>query len=137
MMKPCLQIAEVFVFLILQYALGYIAGFHIDAACSSSRWCSARAATFLSAQCREGLLQVTRTLRQPHNVTKVFNLSFTITRPMALSSQKACPILVLHGGPSVPSDYLLPLVNVVPYRSIIFYDQLGCGKSDDPDDINV
>jgi proline iminopeptidase len=56
---------------------------------------------------------------------------------MTLSSQKACPILVLHGGPSVPSNYLLPLVNVVPYRSIVLYDQLGCGKSDEPDDIDA
>jgi pimeloyl-ACP methyl ester carboxylesterase len=90
---------------------------------------------FLSAKYRDGSLQVTRTLQQPDNhvTTAVFNLAYTIHRPMTLSSQKACPILVLHGGPSVPSDFLFPLVNVVPYRSIVFYDQLGCGKSDEPD----
>jgi proline iminopeptidase len=32
----------------------------------------------------------------------------------------------------VPSNYLLPLVRIVPYRSILFYDQLGCGTSDEP-----
>lgn len=51
---------------------------------------------------------------------------------MSLSSRKAAPIVVLHGGPSVPSDYLYPLVQAVPYRSILFYDQLGCGMSDEP-----
>ena len=48
---------------------------------------------------------------------------------MNLSSQKAAPILVLHGGPGVPSDYLYNLAEVVPYRSIVYYDQLGCGRS--------
>ncbi len=61
-----------------------------------------------------------------------FNLSYTLVRPMSLSSQKAAPIVVLHGGPSLPSDYCFPLANHVPYRSILFYDQLGCGKSDEP-----
>jgi proline iminopeptidase len=45
---------------------------------------------------------------------------------------KAAPIVVLHGGPSLPSDYLYPLADVIPYRSIVYYDQLGCGRSDEP-----
>ena len=40
------------------------------------------------------------------------------------------PILVLHGGPGVPSYYLKPLAALGNDRPIIFYDQLGCGKSD-------
>ncbi|EJK60276.1 hypothetical protein THAOC_19400, partial [Thalassiosira oceanica] len=56
---------------------------------------------------------------------------------MNLSSAQAAPIVALHGGPSVPSDYLYPLGDVVPYRSIVFYDQLGCGKSDKPDDASL
>lgn len=40
------------------------------------------------------------------------------------------PILVLHGGPGVPSYYLKPLDALAKDRSVIFYDQLGCGKSD-------
>mmetsp|Transcript_29296 Transcript_29296/g.33687 ORF Transcript_29296/g.33687 Transcript_29296/m.33687 type:complete len:305 (-) Transcript_29296:30-944(-) len=48
---------------------------------------------------------------------------------MNLSSQQAAPILVVHGGPGIPSDYLLPLREVIPYRSLVFYDQLGCGRS--------
>lgn len=40
------------------------------------------------------------------------------------------PVLVLHGGPGVPSYYLKPLDALGKDRQIIFYDQLGCGKSD-------
>lgn len=61
-----------------------------------------------------------------------FNLSYTLVRPMNLSSQTAAPMVVLHGGPSLPSIYCHPLANHIPYRSILFYDQLGCGKSDEP-----
>jgi len=60
-------------------------------------------------------------------------IKYHIHNPMNLSSQKAAPILVLHGGPGVPSDYLLPLRDVVPYRSMVFYDQLGCGRSPGPE----
>jgi pimeloyl-ACP methyl ester carboxylesterase len=90
--------------------------------------------TLLNAECRDGSLEVTRTFG---GATETFDLDYKIYRPMALSSQKACPILVLHGGPSVPSNYLQPLVNYVPYRSIVFYDQLGCGQSDEPADVRA
>ena len=40
------------------------------------------------------------------------------------------PLLVLHGGPGVPHDYLLPLGALARAgRSVVFYDQLGCGGS--------
>lgn len=45
------------------------------------------------------------------------------------------PLLVLHGGPGVPHDYLEPLGQLARTgRRVIFYDQLGCGRSDHPDD---
>jgi proline iminopeptidase len=44
------------------------------------------------------------------------------------------PLLVLHGGPGYPHDYLEPLGSLSDERQVIFYDQLGCGKSDWPDD---
>jgi proline-specific peptidase len=45
------------------------------------------------------------------------------------------PLLRLHGGPGTPHDYLEPLERVTETgRRVIFYDQLGCGKSDRPDD---
>jgi len=62
-------------------------------------------------------------------------LAYRMVRPMSLSSRQAAPIVVLHGGPSVPSDYLYPLADYVPYRSIVFYDQIGCGRSSEPQDV--
>ncbi len=44
------------------------------------------------------------------------------------------PLLTLHGGPGAGHDYLEPLD--VP-NPIVFYDQLGCGKSDIPDDTSL
>ncbi len=41
------------------------------------------------------------------------------------------PLLVCHGGPGVPSDYLFPLIEQLQ-RPVIFFDQLGCGRSDRP-----
>ncbi|MFN8470325.1 MAG: proline iminopeptidase-family hydrolase [Caldilineaceae bacterium] len=49
----------------------------------------------------------------------------------------AIPLLVLHGGPGVPHDYLEPLAALADERPVIFYDQLGCGKSDRPDDLSL
>jgi proline-specific peptidase len=43
------------------------------------------------------------------------------------------PLLVLHGGPGSGHDYLEPLEKLAKDRPVIFYDQLGCGKSDRPD----
>jgi proline iminopeptidase len=44
------------------------------------------------------------------------------------------PILLLHGGPGAGHNYLLPLKTLADERPVIFYDQLGCGKSDSPAD---
>ena len=44
------------------------------------------------------------------------------------------PLLTLHGGPGDPHDYLEPLEALGDERPVVFYDQLGCGKSDRPDD---
>ena len=40
------------------------------------------------------------------------------------------PLLILHGGPGLQHDYLLPLTALAEQRRIIFYDQLDCGRSD-------
>ncbi len=39
------------------------------------------------------------------------------------------PIIVVHGGPGYPHDYLEPLEDLGAKRQVIFYDQLGCGNS--------
>mmetsp|Transcript_15839 Transcript_15839/g.24653 ORF Transcript_15839/g.24653 Transcript_15839/m.24653 type:complete len:344 (-) Transcript_15839:81-1112(-) len=87
----------------------------------------------------EGNVTVYRTFddQDEQEVKESYTLSYKIARPMSLSSRQAAPIVVLHGGPSVPSNYLYPLVDAIPYRSIIFYDQLGCGQSSEPQDINA
>ena len=42
-------------------------------------------------------------------------------------------LLTLHGGPGGTHDYLLPLADLAAHDfDIVFYDQFGCGKSDDP-----
>lgn len=53
-------------------------------------------------------------------------------------SWDATPLLVLHGGPGYPHDYLNPLEALAMHEvPVIFYDQLGCGKSDKPDDSDL
>ena len=47
------------------------------------------------------------------------------------------PIIVLHGGPGYPHNYLKPIENLSGERQVIFYDQLGCGKSDRPIDTKL
>jgi proline-specific peptidase len=45
------------------------------------------------------------------------------------------PLLCLHGGPGGTHDYLEPLEAMAGTgRRVVFYDQLGCGRSDLPDD---
>ncbi len=39
------------------------------------------------------------------------------------------PLVVVHGGPGFPHDYLLPLKDACEGRPIVFYDQFGCGRS--------
>ena len=51
-----------------------------------------------------------------------------------VGSGKATPLLLLHGGPGAPSYYLKPLERVAADRPVIFYDQLGAGRSPAPAD---
>jgi proline-specific peptidase len=46
------------------------------------------------------------------------------------------PLLVLNGGPGCPHDYMEDLAALTDEsgRTVVFYDQLGCGRSDHPDD---
>jgi len=53
-------------------------------------------------------------------------------RHLPAASTEALPLLVGHGGPGVPSDYLFPLVEILQ-RPVIFFDQLGCERSDRPE----
>ena len=76
---------------------------------------------------KEGFIDVKRTEVE-------YSIYYRIYNPSSLHSIDSPPLLVLHGGPSLPSDYLFPLVHQFSTsRSIIFYDQLGCGRSSQPE----
>lgn len=47
------------------------------------------------------------------------------------------PLLVIHGGPGFPHNYLRSLERLADEREVIFWDQLGCGKSDSPPDAKL
>ncbi|WP_328876114.1 proline iminopeptidase-family hydrolase [Streptomyces sp. NBC_00287] len=46
------------------------------------------------------------------------------------------PLVVVNGGPGCPHDYMQDLAASADEsgRPVVFYDQLGCGRSDHPDD---
>ena len=46
----------------------------------------------------------------------------------------ATPLLLLHGGPGFTSHYLDRLQQLSDERPVIFYDQLGAGRSERPED---
>lgn len=62
-----------------------------------------------------------------------FNLDYEITNP----DLKKPPLVVLHGGPGLVRDYLLPLQELVTDRPILFHDQLGSGLSERPCDLSL
>jgi L-proline amide hydrolase len=39
------------------------------------------------------------------------------------------PLVVLHGGPGATHDYLLTLTDLADGRAVVFYDQIGNGRS--------
>jgi proline-specific peptidase len=54
-----------------------------------------------------------------------------------VGSGSGLPLLLLHGGPGAGHDYLEPLEVLGSERPVIFYDQLGCGKSDKPNRVGL
>jgi proline iminopeptidase len=50
---------------------------------------------------------------------------------------KGC-LLCLHGGPGLTHDYILPLADLANFGyRVVFYDQLGCGKSEVPKNVGL
>ena len=45
------------------------------------------------------------------------------------------PLLALHGGPGSTHNYFGPLEGLAAERPVVLYDQIGCGNSDRPSDI--
>lgn len=50
-------------------------------------------------------------------------------------NRQGVPLMVLHGGPGASHDYLEPMEALANERPVVFYDQLGCGNSDKPENI--
>ena len=48
--------------------------------------------------------------------------------------RKNIPLIILHGGPGGCHDAYEPLEALSDERPVVFYDQLGCGNSDKPED---
>ena len=45
------------------------------------------------------------------------------------------PLLALHGGPGSTHNYFGPLERLADERPVVLYDQIGCGNSDRPTDV--
>jgi proline iminopeptidase len=59
-----------------------------------------------------------------------FKFFYRIFEPEGSSNRN---LVCLHGGPGATHDYILPLADLAQYGyRVVFYDQLGCGKSDLP-----
>lgn len=52
---------------------------------------------------------------------------------------KGKPLIVIHGGPGLSHDYLLPgMAELAKNHTLIFYDQRACGKSEgNPEEVNI
>ncbi|MFL5965501.1 MAG: proline iminopeptidase-family hydrolase [Gaiellaceae bacterium] len=46
------------------------------------------------------------------------------------------PLLALHGGPGSTHHYFAPLEQLADERAVVLYDQIGCGRSDRPNDLD-
>jgi proline iminopeptidase len=53
------------------------------------------------------------------------------------AGEGARKLLTLHGGPGMSHDYLLPLSELAKRGiTVLFYDQFGCGRSEEPRDLS-
>ena len=51
------------------------------------------------------------------------------------AGEKGTPLLALHGGPGSTHNYFAPLERLADERRVVVYDQIGCGNSDRPTDV--
>jgi proline iminopeptidase len=47
------------------------------------------------------------------------------------------PLLAVHGGPGLPHNYISSLQRLANEREVIFWDQLGCGNSECPSNVDL
>ncbi|KAI1459872.1 proline-specific peptidase [Annulohypoxylon moriforme] len=46
-----------------------------------------------------------------------------------LDDSSKTPLIIIHGGPGAGHEYLRPLNDLSPEIPLVFYDQIGCGRS--------
>ncbi|KAI0166975.1 proline-specific peptidase [Hypoxylon sp. FL1284] len=63
------------------------------------------------------------------NVQGLAEPCYTWYRVVGDLKTSATPLIVLHGGPGACHDYLLPLADLAPSIPLVFYDQIGNGRS--------
>lgn len=72
------------------------------------------------------------TIKQTKGYAQIlgFRLFYRIFEP---ADRAKGTIVCLHGGPGACHDYLLPLADLAEFGyKVVFYDQLGCGRSEVP-----
>jgi proline-specific peptidase len=47
------------------------------------------------------------------------------------------PLLAVHGGPGLPHTYIRSLERLADEREVVFWDQLGCGNSERPSNVQL
>jgi proline-specific peptidase len=70
-----------------------------------------------------------------HEGTVDFRGSRTWYRITGDRAAGAIPLVALHGGPGSTHNYFGPLQRLGEQRPVVLYDQIGCGNSDHPTDI--
>ncbi len=61
-------------------------------------------------------------------------LGLKIYYKIVRAQPETAKLLTMHGGPGSSHDYLLPLADLADRGiTVIFYDQFGCGRSEEPD----
>lgn len=62
-------------------------------------------------------------------ISMFLEVKFGIKNFFSTENRDKTPLVVLHGGPGVPHDYLRNLTQLTANNPVVLYDQLGCGKS--------
>ncbi|KAG7097757.1 hypothetical protein E1B28_005078 [Marasmius oreades] len=74
-------------------------------------------------------LRVEGTLSVPFKVNGTVYKTWVFQHASPAVLPTARPLVVLHGGPGLTHDYMLPLTDLAASRPVVLYDQIGSGKS--------
>lgn len=65
----------------------------------------------------------------PFNVPGVPKPCYTWYRVVGDLQSSVSPLIIVHGGPGACHEYLLPLTDIASSAPLVFYDQIGNGRS--------